>query len=149
MWLKNKEWLNGKSFITPDEMFGEYKHITNKLGLVLYSDDYFEDTKIFCRSVLTFAVDHDFITWKQANAILKIKTTAERRTTFRYSTISSTRYIYRTSSITDKEHDRMCKELFGDDTCSEELEGYVKCYRDDGSRYFAFPTGNEQLCDYI
>ena len=43
----------------------------------------------------------------------------------------------------------MCRQLFGDDTHKEELEGYVKCYRDDGSRYFAFPTGNEQLHDYI
>ena len=48
MWLKNKEWLNGKSFITPDEMFGEFNHITNKLGLVLYSDDFFVVTIFFC-----------------------------------------------------------------------------------------------------
>lgn len=149
MWIKDREWLNGKSYITSEEMFGEYNYITNKLGLVLYSDEYFEDTKIFCRSVLDFAVDHDFITWKQAYAILNIKTTAERVRAYRSNPTIIKRYIYRTSSITDKEHDRMCRLVFGDDTHQEELEGYVKCYRDDGSRYFAFPTGNEQLHYYI
>ena len=149
MWIKNKEWLNGKSFITSEELFENYLYITNKLGLVLYSDEYFEDTKIFCRSVLDFAVDHDFITWKQAYAILNIRTTAERTKAYRFKPSVSTKYVYRTSSITDKERDRMCIQLFGDDTHKEELEGYVKCYRDDGSRYFAFPTGNEQLHDYI
>jgi hypothetical protein len=149
MWVKNKEWLNGKSFITSEEMFGDYTYVINKLGLVLYSDEYFEDTKIFCRSVLDFAVDHDFITWKQAYAILNIRTTAERTKTYRYKPSVSTKYVYRVSSITDKQRDRMCRQLFGDDTHEEELDGYVKCYRDDGSRYFAFPTGNEQLHDYI
>jgi hypothetical protein len=149
MWVKNKEWLNGKSFITSEEMFGDYTYVINKLGLVLYSDKYFEDTKIFCRSVLDFAVDHDFITWKQAYAILNIRTTAERTKAYRYKPSVSTKYVYRVSSITDKQRDRMCRQLFGDDTHEEELDGYVKCYRDDGSRYFAFPTGNEQLHDYI
>lgn len=149
MWIKNKEWLNGKSFITSEEMFGDYTYITNKLGLVLYSNEYFEDTKIFCRSVLDFAVNHDFITWKQAYAILNIRTTAERTKAYRFSPTIIRRYVYRTSSMSDKERDRMSRQLFGDDTHKEELEGYVKRYRDDGSRYFAFPTGNEQLHDYI
>ena len=149
MWIKNKEWLNGKSFITSDEMFGEYTYITNKLGLVLYSDEYFEDTKEFCRSILDFAVDHGFITWKQAYAVLNIRTTAERVRAYRSNPTIFRRYVYTTSSTTDKERDRMCRQVFGDDTHQEELEGYVKRYRDDGSRYFAFPTGDEQLYDYI
>ena len=149
MWVKNKEWLNGKSYITPDELFGDYLYVINKLGLVLYSDDYFEDTKEFCRSVLDFAVEHEFITWKQANAVLNIKTTEERRLLYRRYQSVDKMYIYRTSKMTDKQHDRMCRMVFGDDTHSEELEGFTKCYRDDGSRYFAFPTGDEQLHDYI
>jgi hypothetical protein len=149
MWVKNKEWLNNKSYITPDELFGEYLYIINKLGLVLYSDEYFEDTKIFCRSVLDFAVTHEFITWKQANAILNIRTTDERTKAYRFNPTIIRRYVYRTSSMSDKERDRMSRLLFGDDTHSEELEGFTKCYRDDGSRYFAFPTGDEQLHDYI
>lgn len=148
MWLKNKNWLNGKSYITPEELFGEYQYIIDKLCLVLFTDDYWEDTKIFCRSVLDFAVDHEYITWKQANAVLNIRTTEERRRYYN-SNPKSGKYVYKHSEMTDREHDKMCKAIFGDDTRAEELEGYTKCYRDDGSRYFALPTGDERLEDYI
>ena len=32
---------------------------------------------------------------------------------------------------------------------NKELEGFSVSYRDDGSRYFSLPTGDEQLYDYI
>jgi hypothetical protein len=149
MWVKNKEWLNGKSYITSDELFGDYLYVINKLGLVLYSDEYFEDTKEFCRSVLGFAVEHEFITWKQANAVLNIKTTDERRLLYRRYRSVDKMYIYRTSKTTDKQRDKMCRMVFGDDTHPLEFEGFNKHYRDDGSRYFSLSTGDEQLHDYI
>lgn len=78
-WKKNIDWLNGKSYLTQEELLEpDYIEIINKLSLVLVSDEYYKDTKDFCRSVLDFAVEHEFITWKQANAIIKIKTTKER-----------------------------------------------------------------------
>lgn len=146
-WIENKAWLNGKSYLSVDELESdEFIHILYKICNILFSKEYFEDTIVFARSVLDFANDHEYITWKQANAILKIKTTEERRALYGSNT---NRYIYRQSSTTDREHDRMSRMLFGDDTRAEELEGYTKCYRDDGSRYFAMPTGDEQLSDYI
>lgn len=140
-WIKNSTWLNDKSYITIDELFNEQIEVINKLSKVLFEDAYFEDTKVFCRSVLEFAIDHEFITWKQAYAILNILTTKERLRLYHQKPVKyRTKYIYAKSSISDYEHDRFCEMLFGDSTRAEELEGYVKCYREDGSRYFALPT---------
>lgn len=138
---ERKTWLNNRSWITQDEMFTDYVQIINKIGAILYDDTYAEDTKRFARSVLEFAIDHEFITWKQANALLKIKTTADRRLLYYNSTsISKRPYIYAKSQFTDREHDRLCEQIFGDSTRAEELDGYVKSYRSDGSRYFALPN---------
>lgn len=148
-WKKNSMWLNGKSYITGDELFGEYKHFINKLGEVLYSDEYAEDTKMFCRSVLDFAVDENFITWKQANAIMKIKTTEERLLLY-HKYPNSKRYIYCQSNMTHKEIDRISELIFGTSVTEEEMEGYVKDYDKKGNRVFLLPTEKDMhLCDHI
>ena len=139
-WVKNTTWLNGKSYLTQEELFKvDYIHIINKLSLVLASDKYFEDTKVFCRSVLSFAIDHEFITWKQANAVLKIKTTAERREVYGYFKNTTTvfnPFIYARSSMTDRDTDNITRNLFGNLFYKELEQGYDISYRDDGSRYF-------------
>ena len=43
MWIKNKNWLNGKSFITNDELFSEQIHIIRKISKVLFTDEYFKE----------------------------------------------------------------------------------------------------------
>lgn len=149
MWLKNKEWLNDKSFITSDELFGEQINIIKKLSLVLFSDAYFDDTKEFCRSILDFAIDHEYLTWKQANAVLAIRTTAERRSLFHMSPTRGNRYIYKTKKTTDRDYDRFAESIFGRSYFPEEEEGYVRDYDNEGSRIWLFPTGEERLEDYI
>lgn len=140
-WVKNDTWLNGKSFITIDELFDEQLNVLNKLSKVLFDDAYFEDTKIFCRSVLDFAIDHEFITWKQAYAILKILPTEERRAKYHSAYGSYKRiYVYSKQNITDFEHDSFCRQIFGECVHAEELDGYEVNYREDGSRYFSLPT---------
>jgi len=146
-WIANKNWENGKSYLSIEELENEYVHVLYKICNILFSKEYFEDTIVFARSVLDFANDHEYITWKQVKAIMNIKTTEERKVLYGYK--SSNNYVYRQSGTTDRDHDRMTKMLFGDDTRAEELDGYTKCYRDDGSRYFAMPTGDERLSDYI
>ncbi len=141
-WIKNTDWRNGKSYITQEELFmPKYIDIINKLSLVLWSEDYYEDTKIFCRSVLGFAIDHEFITWKQANAVLRIEDTETRRV--KYATAKTYRtvhnpFIYARGSMTDRDLDRIRYRLFGD--LPYRSEGYGKAYREDDSRYETLPT---------
>ena len=149
MWIKNKNWLNGKSFITNDELFGEQIHIIRKISKVLFTDEYFDDTKDFCRSILEFAIDHEYITWKQANAVMDIKTTEERRRLYHSSPKNKYIYMNPKSQSSDYEKDILTRRLFGECVFQEELEGYKVEYSKDGSRYFTLPTGNERLEDYI
>lgn len=51
---------------------------------------------------------------------------------------------------TDKDFDDVYKKIFGErPQFEEEMDGETVCYRRDGSRYFALPTGEENLWDYI
>lgn len=51
---------------------------------------------------------------------------------------------------TDKDFDDVYKKIFGErPRFEEEMDGETVCYRRDGSRYFAWPTGEENLWDYI
>lgn len=149
MWIKNKEWLNGKSYITTDELFADQLNVIKKLSLVLFSDAYYEDTKEFCRSILDFAINHEFITWKQANAVLDIRTTEERRRLFSVSRNRKNCYIYKTKKTTDREYDRFAEGIFGRTYFPEEEEGYVRDYDNQGSRIWLLPTGDEKFEDYI
>lgn len=148
MWVKNKEWLNGKSYITSDELFADQLNVIKKLSLVLFSDEYYDDTKEFCRSILDFVIDHEYITWKQANAVLDIRTTAERRRLFHMSP-NKKRYIYKTKKTTDRDYDKFAESIFGRSYFPEEEEGFVRDYDNDGNRIWLFPTGEEKFEDYI
>jgi hypothetical protein len=148
-WIKNKDWLNGKSYITIEELEGEYWYIMSKICDILFSNNYYIDTINVARSILDFSLDHQYITWKQANMILKIQTTEERRRLYSSHSSTSRRYIYPCTNRTDRDRDKLSQQLFGNEVFPEELEGYSRAYRDDGSRYWALPTGNERLCDYI
>lgn len=52
---------------------------------------------------------------------------------------------------TDKDFDNLHKKIFGERPYFEEEieDGYTCQYRRDGSRYFALPTGDERLSDFI
>jgi hypothetical protein len=142
----DKTWLNKKSFIPLEDLeTGPYKYILDKICLILFSKEYASDTMSFARNILDFLVAHEFLTWKQATAILHSKTTAERAQLYK----SYSKTTYGKTGMPDREHDLFTKQIFGDNTRAEEFGGYTKAYRSDGSRYFSLPTGEEKLSDYI
>jgi hypothetical protein len=51
----------------------------------------------------------------------------------------------------DKDWDRIYKRVFGHAPrfAEEEEEGYSVAYDRDGNRFFAMPTGDESILDYI
>lgn len=158
-WIKNSSWKNGKSYITIDELFETYVEAINKIGAILYDETYFEDTQIFARSILEFAIDHEYITWKQYYALMKIETTAVRLKKYHHASsycknklqiYPSARFIYRNSETTDQEFDKLSEKLFWHSFHQEEFDGYVKSYRSDGSRYWSLPTEKDlQLVNYV
>jgi hypothetical protein len=62
-----------KSWITIDQLEKHCNEFFVKVGDVLFSGDkYNELSKNFVRNVLDFVADHEFITWKQYDSVLRI-----------------------------------------------------------------------------
>jgi hypothetical protein len=161
-----------KSWITMYQIGNEYPEFIDKIAEVLYHKEYNAKAKDFARNVLNFLYLWQFVTWKQFDSILSIcaryddfkrafdKGTGYFRTgeliTFKRAKAACTvRYMGTIPVLdTDRSYDKFHEKMFGIPPLFEEEieEGLVRKYRDDGSRYFAFPTEadmKDALDDFI
>ena len=133
---------------------------------------YYDKAQNYARSILEFLEDWDFISWKQYDSLMairpngvypyvymeKVKIYGE----FHYTNVAKDKLHFTVPNMqveevkrnigngSDKEMDRFYKKIFGEQPYfSENFDGYTTEYRNDGSRYFALPTGNESLYDYV
>jgi hypothetical protein len=156
------------SWITLDQTDKEYPEFIDKISEILYYKEYNEKAKEFARSILVWLDLWGFVSWKQFDSIFGIcKTYDEYKKAltngtriFRYRNVimmkrakvaCTFRDTTRIPSLsTDREFDKFHEFLFGHPPVFEEEveDGMTKCYRSDGSRYFAL-TGDMDISDFI
>jgi len=175
---KKKKSSRRKSWVTLDQIEDEYPEFTKKIADILFATDengddkYYDKAQNYARSILEFLEDWDFISWKQYDSLMAIRPNgkypyvymekvkiygehyyiniAKDKLHFTVPNITIQEVEKNIGSGTDKEMDSFYKKIFGEQPYfSENLEGFTTEYRDDGSRYFTLPTGNERLEDYI
>lgn len=164
------------SWVTEEQILNEFPDFWDKLLDILYSkgeEKYWYKAIDYSKSILDFICVWGWVSWKQFDSIMMIVNSKDR---FNQSKIDKNRRMveykntlsfkgngisFTTQSSdmlgmriknasSDKDMDSIHKEIFGTRPMfSEELEGYSISYRDDGSRYFSLPMGDENLCDYV
>jgi hypothetical protein len=152
------------SWITLSQIGIEYPEFIDKIADVLYYPKYNEKSKQYARSILTWLELWKFVSWKQFDSIFRICASYNEFKTsdgiFRYNGVTSinknsvsftTKSAISNTEWTDRATDRLHEHIFGfRPIFEEEIEdGMSLEYRSDGSRYFALPTGDERIEDFM
>lgn len=160
------------SWITLRQITDEFPEFFDKIEDIFAKKNpsYSDLAKNFGESIMTFLDLWGFLTWKQFDSVWRMSNTyddyiaGKERGYYRYGSVVSINHrgvsftigsgegtIDKHYFTTDREMDMWHKRLFGfPPEFEEEAEdGYSVAYRSDGSRYFALPTGDESLGDYL
>jgi hypothetical protein len=159
------------SWITLRQITLEYPEFFDKVEEIFTktSPSYNDKAKNYATSIMRFLELWEWISWKQFDSIWRISSTYEdfiqgkNQGFYKFGSVVSIQshglsftsrehVIPEFSRITtDREMDTWHEKLFGHRPHfeEEEVEGLSVSYRKDGSRFFALPTGDESLGDFM
>jgi hypothetical protein len=160
-----------KTWITLRQITDEFPEFFDKIEDIFASKspEYNSKAKDYSTSVMKFLELNSWISWKQFDSIWRICSTYEAykqgksRGYYSYGSVisiqkSGVTFTGRSNIIplvekatTDKEMDMLHTRIFGVPPRfeEEEIEGYSVAYDSNGTRFFALPTGEEKLEDYL
>lgn len=159
------------TWITLRQITDEFPEFFDKIEDIFASKspEYNKRAKDYATSVMGFLELNSWMSWKQFDSVWRICSTYEAylqgnsRGYYSFGSVvsiqkSGVTFTARSQIIplvekaaTDREVDMLHKRIFG---CpprfeEEEVDGYSVAYDHDGSRFFALPTGEERLEDYL
>lgn len=159
-----------KSWITLGQITSEFPEFFDKIEDIFSSDkSYNSRSKDYAESIMKFLELFGWLSWKQFDSIWRICSTyqayleGQERGYYKFGSVVAFQakglsFTSREHAIpefrramTDRQMDKLHEKLFG---CrprfeEEEVEGLSVAYRRDGSRFFALPTGDEGMEDYM